>query len=131
MFIGEFKRTIDEQGRLVLPESFGASLAAGLVVTRGFEHNLMVFTRPGWRALAEKVIEQSLFSGESRALRRRLFSNAAELVPDRHDRITLPDNLCEFAGLNGDAVLAGMYDYLEIWNGESWAEVLSGGDDER
>ena len=123
MFIGEFKQTIDKQGKLALPQAYGAGLAAGLVVTRGFERNLMVFARREWRALAEKVVEQSLFDGESRALRRRIFSNAAELVPDRNGRITLPASLCEFAGLEGQAVMTGMYDYLEIWSGESWEEV--------
>lgn len=120
MFIGEFKRTIDDKGKLKLPELFGARLAAGFVVTRGFERNLMVFTRQGWRELAEKILAQSLFNGESRALRRRLFAHAAELAPDRNGRITLPLDLCEFAGIAGQAVLAGMYDYLEIWSGENW-----------
>ena len=86
MFIGEFIRSIDHTGKLVLPRTFGAGLAAGLVVTRGFERNLMVFTRSGWRDMADKVVEQSLFSSESRALRRRLFANAAEGVPDRNGR---------------------------------------------
>ncbi len=125
MFIGEFKRTIDHKGKLALPRTFGAGLAAGLVVTRGFERNLMVFTLTDWQTLADKVVEQSLFNGESRALRRRIFSNAAELLPDRKGRIMLPDPLIEFAGLDGQAVLAGMYDYLEIWSGESWLKINS------
>jgi MraZ protein len=123
MFLGEFVRTIDDKGKLKLPETYGAKLAAGFVVTRGFDRNLMVFTRQGWRELAEKIVAQSLFNMDSRALRRRLFAHAAELTPDRNGRISLPLSLCEFAGIGGQAVLAGMYDYLEIWSGENWVAV--------
>ncbi|MDX1415815.1 MAG: hypothetical protein R3293_16580 [Candidatus Promineifilaceae bacterium] len=123
MFIGEFKRTVDKKGKLLLPKAFAASLATGLVVTRGFERNLMIFSRDRWQLLADAVLEQSIFSGDSRVLRRRLFSNAAELVPDRSGRIAIPDSLCEFADIDDQAVLSGMYDYLEVWNNERWERI--------
>ena len=125
MFIGEFKQTIDDKGKLVLPRAFSPGLAVGIVVTRGFERNLMIFARQDWHALAEKVLQQSLLSSESRILRRRLFANAVEIEPDRNGRIKLPASLCGFAEIEGDVVLAGMYDFIEIWSENRWAAVNS------
>ena len=51
------------------------------------------------------------------------FSSAAVLNVDRYGRIQIPAPLCDFAGLEGEVVLAGMYDYLEIWNTHTWQSV--------
>lgn len=129
MFLGEFKQSIDKNGKLKLPKSFSVHLAAGLVMTRGFEHNLVIYTRLGWQRLAEKVIDQSIFSRDSRALRRRLFANAAELAPDRSGQITIPDSLRQFAGIEDEAVITGMFDFVEIWSPQNWSEAGAQVDD--
>ena len=48
MFLGEYTHTIDEKGRLTIPARFRGELAAGLVVTRGFDQNLMIFPLNEW-----------------------------------------------------------------------------------
>ena len=123
MFLGEYRQAIDEKGGLQLPSQFSAELASGMVVTRGFERNLMLFPHHGWQLLAHKILNRPLSIQQSRALRRRLFSNAAVLNADQYGRIHIPASLCEFAGLAGEVVLAGMYDYLEIWNIQTWQPV--------
>ena len=50
--LGEYNHTIDDKGRLTIPAKFRRELAAGLVVTRGFDQNLMVFPIDGWQELA-------------------------------------------------------------------------------
>ena len=41
MFLGEYTHSIDEKGRLTIPAKFRGELAAGLVVTRGLDRNLL------------------------------------------------------------------------------------------
>ena len=120
MFLGEYRQAIDEKGGLKLPSQFSAELASGMVVTRGFDRNLMLFPHHGWQLLAHKILNRPLSIQQSRALRRRLFSNAAVLKADQYGRIQIPASLSDFAGLEGEVVLAGMYDYLEIWNTQTW-----------
>ena len=45
----------------------------------------------------------------------------------------LPPYLREFAGIDTDVVIAGMYNHLEIWNASDWTPVreASEGDDGR
>ena len=132
MFLGEYIHAIDEKGRLTIPAKFRGLLASGLVVTRGFDQNLMLFPLDGWQQLAQRLAERPLADEDIRMFRRRLFSGAVDLMPDRQGRILLPPYLREFAGINGEVVIAGMFNYLELWNSETWTTVRrsieSGGD---
>lgn len=123
MFLGEYTHTIDDKGRLTIPAKFRGELAAGLVVTRGFDQNLMLFPMDGWQELAEGIARRPLSDESVRAFRRRVFSGAIDLVPDRQGRILLPPYLREFAGISNEVVIAGMYNYLEIWSSEAWQQV--------
>jgi len=123
MFLGEYTHTIDVKGRLTIPAKFRGLLAAGLVVTRGFDQNLMLFPLDGWQELAQKISQRPLSDEDIRSFRRRLFSGAVDLTPDRQGRILLPPYLREFAGINGEVVIAGMFNYLELWNSDAWSAV--------
>ena len=46
------------------------------------------------------------------------FSGAVDVVPDKQGRIAIPQHLRDFAKLDGDVVLAGQFDHIEIWNNE-------------
>jgi MraZ protein len=123
MFLGEYTHTIDDKGRLTIPAKFRGLLAAGLIVTRGFDRNLMIFPLDGWQDMAETIISRPLGDDDMRTFRRRVFSGAVDLVPDRQGRIVLPAYLRDFATINSDVIVAGMYNYIEIWNLDSWQSV--------
>ncbi len=124
MFLGEYTHTIDDKGRLTIPAKFRGTLAAGLVVTRGFDQNLMLFPMDEWQLLSGRIAERPMLDEGMRAFRRRVFSGAVDLVPDRQGRILLPPYLRQFADINGEAVIAGNFNYLEIWGIEQWQAVL-------
>jgi MraZ protein len=123
MFLGEYNHSIDEKGRLTIPARFRAELAAGLVVTRGFDQNLMIFPLQGWQELAQQITQRPLSNEDVRLFRRRLFAGAVDLEPDRQGRIVVPAYLREFAGINGEVVVAGMYNYVEVWHVAAWQQV--------
>ena len=123
MFLGEFTHTIDSKGRLTIPAKFRGLLAAGLVVTRGFDQNLMLFPLDGWEELAERIAQRPLSDESTRAFRRRVFSGAIDLTPDKQGRILLPQYLREFAAIEDEVVIAGMYNYLELWSTVQWDTV--------
>lgn len=123
MFLGEFTHTIDDKGRVTIPAKFRGELAAGLVVTRGFDRNLMVFTLSEWEELARKISERPLSDESVRAFRRRVFSGAVDLTPDRQGRIVLPQYLRDFAGIEDEVVIAGMFNYVELWSVGGWQSV--------
>lgn len=120
MFLGEYKHSIDDKGRLTIPAKFRSNLASGLVLTRGFDKNLMVYPALGWKDLAERIMAKSLTDRRVRDFRRRVFSGATDLTPDRQGRILIPSYLRDFSKIQGNVVVAGMYDYLEIWSDDLW-----------
>jgi MraZ protein len=135
MFLGEYTHSIDDKGRLTIPAKFRGDLAAGLVLTRGFDRNLMIYPLTGWSELTERITERPQADPRMREFRRRVFSGAADLTPDRQGRIIIPPFLREFADVGDDAVIVGNFDYVEIWNTAAWETqrnlIEAGTDDTR
>lgn len=123
MFLGEYQHTIDDKGRLTIPAKYRGLLATGMVVTRGFDRNLMAFSLDGWEDLANRVKSLPWSDPSAREFRRRIFSGAVDLAPDKQGRVLLPAYLREFANLGSDVVVTGMLDHLEIWNIDAWEPV--------
>lgn len=123
MFLGEYKHTLDEKARLTIPAKFRGLLASGLVVTRGFDQNLMLFPVEGWQELAQRISQRPLADEDVRMFRRRLFSGAVDLIPDRQGRILLPPYLRDFAAIQNDVIITGMFNYLELWNSDAWDDI--------
>ncbi|MFN2188597.1 MAG: division/cell wall cluster transcriptional repressor MraZ [Candidatus Promineifilaceae bacterium] len=123
MFLGEYSHSIDDKGRLTIPAKFRAELGAGLVVTRGFDQNLMLFPLAEWQRLSDRIIERPIGDLDVRTFRRRVFSGAVDLSPDGNGRILVPNYLREFAGIESEVVVAGLFNYIEVWSAEAWKEV--------
>ena len=123
MFLGEYNHTIDDKGRLTIPSRFRGELAAGLVVTRGFDQNLVIYPLTEWEKLAADIMSRPVSDTSVRDFRRRVFSGAIDLEPDRQGRILLPPYLRQFADIQNDVTLVGMYNYIELWQSDHWATV--------
>ncbi len=123
MFLGEFSHTLDDKGRLTIPARFRDELAGGLVITRGIDHCLSVYPRQVWDNLAERIAGLTLTQRNARNFSRLMFSGAADFIPDRQGRVLIPQGLRDYAGLNNEAIIIGLYDKLEIWKPENWTNV--------
>jgi len=122
MFIGEFQHNIDEKGRMALPVKFRSQLGKGAIVTRGLDHCLFVFTQAEWQELAKKLVALPLAQANSRAFARLMLAGAMEVELDSQGRCLLPDYLRQYAGLGKRAIIAGVYNRMEIWNETAWQQ---------
>lgn len=125
MFIGEFSHTLDDKGRVALPAKFRADLKKGAVVTRGLDTCLFIFTKAEWGKLAEKLAALPLSQANSRAFARLMLAGAMDVEVDKQGRVMLPEYLRGFAGLKKEAVIAGLYSRLEIWDKSNWEKYKS------
>ena len=48
MLLGEHEHALDDKNRLILPARFRQSFAAGVVLARGMDGCLVVYTRDEW-----------------------------------------------------------------------------------
>lgn len=126
MLLGEYEHTIDDKNRLTLPARFRQSFSDGVVVTRGIDRCLDVHTREGWDDFVRSRLQGlDRFSGEARQMRRYLFSAGVEAELDKQGRVTLPAGLMKKVGLGRDVVVAGVGEYLEVWDRSAWAAQIA------
>lgn len=123
MFLGTFEHTLDDKGRITLPAKFRAELTRGVVITRGLDRCLFLFPQDEWAPLAKRISALPLTNPNARNLRRLMFSEASDVIPDRQGRILIPAYLREYANLNSQVVISGLNTYIEIWNAEAWYKV--------
>jgi MraZ protein len=120
MFIGEYSVTIDEKGRLSVPVKFRKELKKKAVVTRGLDNSLFLYTESEWLKVAEKLASLPFAKANTRAFSRLMLAGAMDCDMDKNGRIILPEYLRTFAKIQKRAVIAGLYNRLEIWSEELW-----------
>ncbi len=126
MLIGQYAHTLDIKNRLSLPSKFKKVLGEKVVVSRGLDSCLYLFTISEWESIASKLSGQSVGNADSRDINRFFLSGAVEIDIDSAGRILLPDFLRDFAKLqnklDSKVILAGLYSKVEIWDEKIWEE---------
>ena len=116
MFLGTYAPKLDEKGRIILPAKFRDELAAGVVITRGQEHCLYVYSSREFERVLEKVSQGPVTDKDTRDYQRGLLSGAIQELPDKQNRVTLPVILREYAGLDRELTVIGAGNRAEIWD---------------
>ena len=124
MFLGTHSPRLDEKGRLILPARFREELADGLVLTRGQERCIYVFSSKEFERVHEQMREAPLSSRQARDYIRVFLSGASDEVPDKQGRITIPPALRKYAGLGRELAVIGAGTRAEIWDAAAWQEYL-------
>jgi len=120
MFFGEFEYKIDEKGRVPIPPRFRRELREEVVLTPGVEKCINAYPLSEWRKVATTLTSGSITPSKMRKLNRAIFATAFILIIDGQGRIALPIPLREYAGIEDEVVIAGVNNYLELWNKEQW-----------
>ena len=120
MFIGEYNHALDDKSRMAIPIKFRGGLKGGAVVTRGLDNCLFVYPMVEWRKMAEKLAKLPISQAKSRAFARLMLAGAMQLDIDKQGRVILPEYLKKYAGLKKKAVIAGLFNRIEIWDQTVW-----------
>lgn len=133
MFIGEYAHSLDDKGRVSIPAKFRTLLSQGVVLTRGLDHCLWLYSQAEWKVLADKIAHLPLSQKKSRAFSRLMLAGAWDVELDSQGRVIIPEYLRQYAGIEKKAIIAGLYNRVEIWNETSWLkykqETEQGSDD--
>ncbi|GAA0942411.1 division/cell wall cluster transcriptional repressor MraZ [Nonomuraea longicatena] len=125
MFLGTHQPRLDDKGRLFLPAKYREELAEGLVITKGQERCLYVFPVEEFQRITEALSTAPVTAKAVRDYSRVLFASASDETPDKQGRITIPQSLRVYAGLERDCVVIGANTRLEIWDSRAWESYLS------
>jgi MraZ protein len=119
-FLGTYTPRLDEKGRFVLPAKFRDSFAEGLVIARGQEHCLYVFTPSEFEREAARALSGPANSRATRDFQRTYAAGASEEVPDKQGRLGIPPLLRRYAGLDKEIAVIGAFNRLEVWDLATW-----------
>ena len=122
MFLGTHAPKLDDKGRLILPAKFRDELAHGVVLTRGQERCLYVFAEAEFQRHVDRIREAPLTSKAGRDFLRLFLSGASAEIPDKQFRVTIPQTLRDYAGLERELTVIGAGNRAEIWATEAWDE---------
>ena len=123
MFMGEFAHNIDRKGRLIMPAKFREDLGETVVVNRGLDGCLYVYTMAQWQVVYEKLKTLPATNKDARMYQRMMLSKAAECDLDGQGRILIPAGLVQLAGLEKECVIIGVANHIEIWAKDRWEKV--------
>lgn len=122
MFSGAYSHTVDSKGRTVIPSRFRSKLGERFYVTRGMHGCLWVFSDDAWREFQKVLTPRSPLDGTGLKLERFFVGSAVECSPDAQGRVFIPQNLRDYATLDGDIWVVGLGSKVEIWSDAKWRE---------
>jgi MraZ protein len=129
MFLGEHEHSLDAKGRVILPAKYRDQLASGAFVTKGRGRCLCVYPAEEFEHVAERARETSKRGDKELSVARTFFAGASEIAPDKQGRVAIPQHLRDFAGLERDVTVAGVFSRIEIWDRQRWRERDREGDE--
>lgn len=105
---------------MAVPAKFRQILKKGAVVTRGLDNCLFLYPKDKWEEMAQKFANLPISQSKARAFARHMLAGAVQVEFDNQGRITLPDYLRQFATIKKRAVIAGLFNRLEVWDEIAW-----------
>lgn len=121
-FRGTFDHTLDAKSRLTVPAKFRASLSDGVVLAKGIERCVQVWTPAAFEAYTAGALQGvHPLSEDARKLQRFFSANSFDTELDSAGRVMVPAFLLEHGGLTKEVVVTGAGDCLELWDRGAWA----------
>src|ERR1700712_4132089 len=127
-FLGEFDCKLDTKGRMMIPVGLKKQLPEaekeGLVINRGFEKHLVIYTRKEWDKIVDDLSKLNQYEKKTREFIRYFTRGASELTLDSANRVLLPKALQEYAGIKTEVVLSCQFNKIEVWAKEAYDSQL-------
>jgi len=123
-FFGRYEHSLDPKGRVILPAKFRAPFEHGGYLTQFHERCLALWTPEEFEKLMVSMQEKAEAGKGDRNLARVWAAGSHEVEVDRQGRMAIPAHLREFARLEGDVLVNGAIDRVELWNPVIWGEFV-------
>ena len=125
MFLGEYLHTFDPKNRISVPSKFRKDLGRVVVVTRGLDNCLYLYSRKAWEKEARTYAAEVNGNAARRGLARMFLAGSSEAEVDAAGRVLIPEHLKSFASIKDKAVIAGVFERVEIWEEKAWKKYMN------
>ena len=124
-FVGQYEHQMDPKGRVSLPSAFRREAEGDRFVLLQWEPRyLTLFPEEKWREVQGNLLEFRRSDPAAWNNVRMIIATAVEVSPDKQGRILVPVILKEAAGLSGAVLLSGNLDRVELWDPDTYREVV-------
>lgn len=130
MLMGEYHHNIDEKGRIIIPSRLRDELGDNVIVTRGLDDCLFLYSMDEWSLLVSKLKSLPFTKRDARNFSRMFLSGATGCLFDKQGRVKISSPLINYADLNHECVIIGVNDRIEIWAKEKWDKFVCESTDE-
>jgi MraZ protein len=120
MFMGEYRHNLDAKGRIIIPARFRDELGPVIVLTRGLDGCIAVYTQTQWKNLLDQLSRLPSTKREARQYVHFMTAKAAECEIDGQGRVLIPLSLAEEVKIEKECVVLGINDHVEIWSRPLW-----------
>ena len=120
MFMGKYQNSIDAKNRMIVPSKYREELGYKCVLTKGIDKCLYIYPMSEWERFMTKLSALPSSDMNARAFVRHFYANAVECEVDRQGRLTIPQELRDYAGIDKELVTIGILDKIEIWSRAEW-----------
>ena len=124
MLMGEFHHNLDEKGRIIIPSRFREELGDNIIITRGLEDCLFIYSEKEWSKVVLKLKELPFTKKDARSFTRMFLSGAVSSTFDKQGRIKITSPLLDYASIDKECVVIGVNDRLEIWSKDKWNSFM-------
>jgi MraZ protein len=124
VFSGEFRPVLDQKKRLTIPARWrpDGRLEELFIVKSPSRGCLAAMPQEVLEAMGEKAAAQAPTVEAHQAFMDQFFASALICPVDSQGRMVLADELCRFARIDKEVVLAGSGMKFDIWNPEAWEQ---------
>ena len=125
MFVGKYNNSIDSKSRVIVPAKFRDELEGRCIIAKSLDRCLTIYPLAQWEKFVEEKLE-ILPAGnpQARKLKRHFYSSAAECDVDKQGRLTIPQELKEYAGIEKELITVGSDKTIEVWSREHREDEL-------
>ncbi len=129
-FKGKETYSLDNKGRVSIPVKMRKSIPDKadntFVVTRGLDKCIFAYPINVWEEKQKRSLEElNQYDSRNRQFLRRMLEGSEDVFLDTQQRITVPNELLEFAGIEGKITILGLLDHIEFWNPEIYEQYIS------
>lgn len=126
-FLGSYTYQLDDKGRVSLPAAFRREAPdQRFVLVQAYPPALALYPEAEWSEVENRLRDLLRHQPASRPYVLSVVAGAVEVSPDSQGRILIPQRLKESASLDGQALLVGAIDKIEIWNPSDFEVALEG-----
>jgi len=119
---GTYQCSLDAKGQLTLPRSLRDQFNGSdtILLSPGPDKCLWLTNQAHLERLGERLEQSQANEADVRVFKRLYFAQTEKLSVNDDGRVTLPERLSVFAGLQQEVVLVGIDDHFEVWDAARW-----------